>query len=75
MHSMNTTDFFQCERCHAECRLDSEGPGPIGSKGTAQLTIRHCPDSKDIVVFGKVMNFQERRRGLWVPVQRWIDAA
>jgi hypothetical protein len=72
---MKTTDYFHCDRCHIDCRLESERPGPIGSATAAQLTIRHCLDSKDIVVFGKVMNFQERRRGLWVPVQRWIDAA
>ena len=51
---MKTTDYFQCDRCSIECRLESERPGPIGSKGTAPLTIRHCPDSTGIVVFGKV---------------------
>jgi hypothetical protein len=37
--------------------------------------MRHCPDSKGIVVFGKVMSFQERRGGIWVAVKRWVDAA
>jgi hypothetical protein len=72
---MKTTDYFECESCHVGCRVDSEGPGPRDSTIASQLTIRHCPDSKGIVVFGKVTNFQEWRRGLWVAVQRRIDAA
>jgi hypothetical protein len=75
MQGMQTREYFQCDRCHIDCRLDSEAPGPIDAPRTAQLTIRHCQDSKGIVVFGKVMSFQERRGGLWVAVQRWIDAA
>ena len=72
---MKTTDYFQCDRCHIDCRLDSEGPSPSDSWGASQLTMRHCPDSKGIVVFGKVMSFQERRGGIWVSVKRWVDAA
>jgi hypothetical protein len=72
---MNTTVFFQCEHCHAECRVDAEGPRPSDSSATSLLTIRHCPDSEGVVVLGKVTSFQERRGGVWVPVQRWIDAA
>jgi hypothetical protein len=37
--------------------------------------IRHCPDSEGITVVGKVTRFQQRRGGLWVDVQPWIDAA
>jgi len=72
---MRTTDYFECNRCHINCRLDSEGPNPSDSTGAPQITVRHCPDSKSIVVFGKVISFQERRGGMWVSVQRWIDAA
>jgi hypothetical protein len=72
---MKTTDYFECESCHIGCRVDSEEPSSTDSTDTSQLTIRHCPDSKGIVVFGKVTNFQEWRRGTWVSVQRWIDAA
>jgi hypothetical protein len=61
---MKTTDYFECESCHIGCRVDSEEPSSTDST-----------DSKGIVVFGKVTNFQEWRRGTWVSVQRWIDAA
>jgi len=64
------TIFFQCDRCHIECRVDSESP-----ESAAPLIIRHCPDSGAISVVGKVTRFQERRGGVWVDVQRWIDAA
>jgi hypothetical protein len=72
---VETRDNFQCGRCHIDCRVESEAPGPIDSARTAQFTIRHCPDSKGVVVFGTVTRFQERRGGLWVSVERWIDAA
>jgi hypothetical protein len=75
MEGMQTRDYFRCDRCHIDCRIDSEGPSPIDSASSSQLTIRHCPDSKGIVVFGKMVSFQERRGGLWMSVQRWIDAA
>jgi hypothetical protein len=75
MEGVNTTDFFQCDRCYVECRIDSETPKSSDSTGTELLTIIHCPGSKSIVVLGKVTRFQERRGGLWVDVQRWIDAA
>ena len=65
---MRTTDYFECDRCHIYCRLDSEEPNPSDSLGVSQITFRHCPDSKGIVVFGKVISFQERRGGLWVSV-------
>jgi hypothetical protein len=75
MYGMEATDYFQCDRCHIDCRVDSEGPSRSDSTCTSQLTIRHCSDSKGILVFGKVLRFQERRGGMWVSVQRWIDAA
>jgi len=75
MYGMRTTDSFECDRCHIECRVESEGPSPNNSTGASQFTIRHCPDSKGIIVLGTVTRFQERRGGLWVSVQRWIDAA
>jgi len=62
--------FFQCDRCHVECRVDSES-----QDDTAQFIIRHCAGSEDISVLGKVTQFQERRGGLWVDVQLRIDAA
>jgi hypothetical protein len=71
MDDMIRTDFFQCDCCHVECRLDSEST----ESSTAQLVIRHCPDGKGIAVLGAVTRFQERRGGLWVDVQRWIDVA
>jgi hypothetical protein len=69
------TDFFRCDCCHIDCRIDSEASGPFDSIRTAPLTIRHCPDSKGVAVLGKVTRFQERRGARWVDVQRWIDAA
>ena len=71
MDGMIGTDFFQCDRCHIECRIDFRALEP----NTLPLIIQHCPDSKGIPIFGKVTKFQERRGGLWVDVQMWIDAA
>lgn len=71
MGGMIGTYFFQCDHCHIECRVDSEAP----ESSTAQLMIRHCRDGEGIAVLGNVTRFQERRGGLWVDVQRWIDAA
>jgi hypothetical protein len=71
MDGMIRTDFFQCDRCHIECRVDSEST----ESSTAQLIIRHCPDGKGVAVVGTVTRFQERRGGVWVDVQRWIDVA
>jgi hypothetical protein len=68
---MITTEFFQCDRCRIECRIDSEASEP----NAAAVMIQHCPESKGIAVCGKVTRFQERRGGLWVDVQRWIDVA
>jgi hypothetical protein len=61
------TDFFQCDRCQVECRVDSE------EMEVAPLIIRHCPDGKDICVPGLLTRFQERRNGRWQDVKR--DAA
>ena len=69
-NGMMSTVFFHCDRCHLECRVDSEG-----QESTAQLNIRHCSDGKDIALLGTVTRFQERRGGVWVDVQRWIDVA
>jgi hypothetical protein len=71
MDGMIGIDFFQCDRCHIECRVDSEAPTPT----SAPLIIQHCPDNKGIAIRGRVTKFQERRGGVWVDVQRWIDAA
>jgi len=54
----------------SSCRVDSESPDD-----TTQFSIRHCAESKGNSVLGKVTRFQERRGGLWVDVQRWIDVA
>ena len=68
---MISTEFFQCDCCHIECRIDSEST----ESSTAQLIIRHCSDGKAIPILGAVTRFQERRGGVWVDVQRWIDVA
>ena len=54
MDGMISTHFFQCDRCHVECRIDSEAT----ESSTAKLIIRHCPDSKSIAVQGKVTRFR-----------------
>jgi hypothetical protein len=33
MEAMKTTDYFQCDRCHVEYWLDSEGPSAGDSAG------------------------------------------
>jgi hypothetical protein len=66
---MNSTDVFQGDRCHIECGIDSGAP----EANIAPLIIRHCPDSEGIAVFGNVTRFRERRGGLLVDVQRWIE--
>ena len=71
MDGMIGTDFFQCDVCHTECRIDSEAP----TLTATPLFIQHCPDSKRIAVHGRVTRFQERRGGVWVDVQHRIDAA
>ena len=71
MEEMKSVDFFSCDLCHVECRIDSETQDP----NTTPIIMRHCPDSKGVAVIGKVTRFQERRGGLWADVQRWIDAA
>jgi DNA-binding CsgD family transcriptional regulator len=66
-----STVFFHCDRCHLECRVDSEAP----DSSTAQIIIRHCSDGKDIAVLGTVTRFQERHGGVWVDVERRTDVA
>jgi hypothetical protein len=71
---MKGTEIFQCTSCEVECRIDFEAE--LGdSPRSAPLIIRHCPDGKEISIVGKVTQFQERRGGVWVNVQRWIYAA
>jgi hypothetical protein len=69
MFSVSSTVFFQCSKCHVECRVDSVLLEASGSP----LLVRHCPDGEGVTVTGKVTRFQERRGGLWVDVQ--INAA
>jgi hypothetical protein len=71
---MDCTDYFSCDRCRIQCRIDSEGPAPR-APASAPRVIRHCPDSEGVPVHGTITKFQERRGGLWVDVQRWIDVA
>jgi hypothetical protein len=71
MDGMQGTDYFECDRCHADCWVDSESLEPR----TPPLTVHHCPGSRGIPVLGKVTRFRERRGGRWVDVERWIDAA
>jgi hypothetical protein len=52
MGGMTWTCFLQCDRCHIECRIDSEAP--TTSASSAPLIVRHCPDSEGIPVLGKV---------------------
>ena len=59
MGSMISTEFFQCDLCHVECRIDSEA----AESKTEPLIVRHCTDSKGIAVLGKVTRFEERRGG------------
>jgi DNA-binding CsgD family transcriptional regulator len=68
---MASTEFFQCDSCHLEYRVYSKVTGP--DRGT--ITIKHCSDSKGVTIIGIPTRFQERRSGVWVDVQRWIDMA
>jgi hypothetical protein len=65
------TEFFQCDGCRIECRVDSEELEP----GLPPFVIMHCPKDRGVAIFGKVTKFRERRGGVWVDVQGWIDAA
>jgi hypothetical protein len=71
---MKGTEFFHCSSCDVECRIDFEAESGDFPRSTP-LIIRHCPDGKGISIVGKVTEFQERRGGVWVNVQRWIYAA
>jgi len=71
MDGMISTEFFQCDRCRIECRVDSGST----ALNIAPIIIRHCFDGKGIAVVGAVTRFQERRGGVWVDVERWIDVA
>jgi hypothetical protein len=71
---MKRADYFSCDQCRIQCRVDSEEPAPDALASVPRI-IRHCLDSQGIVVHGKVTKFQERRGGVWVDVQRWLDAA
>jgi hypothetical protein len=71
---MKGTEFFHCSSCDVECRIDFEAESDDSARSTP-LIIRHCPDGKGISIVGKVTEFQERRGGVWVNVQRWIYAA
>jgi hypothetical protein len=71
MDRMKGTDYFECDRCHIDCRIDSEALDPR----TPPLIVHHCSGSRGIPVLGTVTRFQERRGGRWVEVERWIDAA
>jgi hypothetical protein len=71
---MKGTEFFHCSFCDVQCRIDFEGDSDDSPRSTP-LIIRHCPDGKGISIVGKVTEFQERRGGVWVNVQRWIYAA
>ena len=75
MKDMTSTYFFSCDACHVECRIDSESARPNHEAASGKSVIRHCSESKGVAVDGKVTGFQERRGGVWVKVQRWIDAA
>jgi hypothetical protein len=66
---MTSTDFFQCDGCHVECRVDSE------VTGAGDCTVKHCPDSKGVTIVGRPIRFQERQGGIWVDVQRWPNVA
>jgi hypothetical protein len=71
---MKGTEFFHCNSCDVECRVDFEAESDDPVRSTP-LIIRHCPDGKGISIVGNVTEFQERRGGVWVNVQRWIYAA
>lgn len=69
MNGMISTEFFHCDHCRVECRVDAQST----ESSTAPVIIRHCSDGKSIAVVGTVTRFQERRGGVWVDVQSWID--
>src|SRR5579872_5506363 len=62
MDRMISTEFFQCEHCHVECRIDCE----VSEQDTTPRVIQHCPGGTGITVLGTVSRFQERRGGVWV---------
>jgi len=71
---MDRTDYFSCDRCRIQCRVDSETPARDAPASVPRV-IRHCLDSEGVPDLGTITRFQERRAGLWVDVQRWVDAA
>ena len=43
MKRIITTDYFRCDGCGVECRIDS-----VPSGSSSQHTIQHCPAGKGI---------------------------
>jgi hypothetical protein len=53
------TEFFQCDGCRIECRVDSEELEP----GLTPFVIMHCPKDRGIAIFGKVTNLSSENDG------------
>jgi hypothetical protein len=70
MNRIITTDYFRCDGCGIECRVDS-----VPSDSLSQHTIQHCPAGKGINIVGRVIVFQQRHGSDWVSVEPLIDAA
>ena len=73
--TMTGTVFFQCSCCRIECRIDFAEAGSRDTAHSVPLIVQHCPDSVGVSIAGNAASFQEKRGGIWVNVQRWIDAA
>jgi hypothetical protein len=71
MKRIITTDYFKCNGCGVECRIDSVPSDSL----SAPITVRHCPEGKGIRIVGRVILFQQRRGSNWVSVEPVIDAA
>jgi hypothetical protein len=72
MDGLHTTDFFSATAVTLSAGLTLR---PEESPSHAPLIVRHCADSEGVAVLGKVYKFRERRGGICVDVQGWVDAA
>jgi hypothetical protein len=53
MGGMICTDFFRCDRCHIECRIDSGAPGPFDSISAEPLTCGIARIGKALLFLGR----------------------
>ena len=71
MNRTINTDYFTCDVCGIQCRVDSVP----GDSLSLAVTIRHCPHGKGISIVGQVIVFQQRHGSAWASVEPLIDAA